>query len=150
MRLVPAVLVSWLMAFIAAATVTAGAAHAARPTLPATAYRAKANALCTGFTKYSPPATDTQIEQLTALLKRARAAAASLSRLRPPSSLAHLHAQVIKLLNEGYDFYAAKLAQVKAGKLTVTQFTDDLERTTYGTKEDALWKRLGATACVKP
>jgi hypothetical protein len=143
--------VSLLVAVAATATATlVTTARAAGPTLTANAYRARANTICAQFNKYSPPATDTEIEQLSLELKTARAGVASIKKLRPPSSLAPLQAQVIKVLDSGFDLYAAKLAQVKAGKLSVSQFSNALDHTTYSAQEVALWKKIGATVCAKP
>ena len=72
----------------------------------------------------------------------------SLEGLRPPSSLAPLHQQVLTVIAKGITYFDALLTKLKAGTLTQAQFLAGVDRSPLDKQENALWKKLGVKVCV--
>src|ERR1700755_2780147 len=100
---------------------TAAVAQAGGPTLTASQYRAKANAICADLNAYTPP-SGTLATQFGAALTKAHAELRSLQKLKPPTVLAATHRQVTVLIAGGLDTFDSLLAQLRSGKLTESQF----------------------------
>src|SRR5262249_21222448 len=137
------------IAVLAALLVTAFAAtaQAAAPTLTASQYRAKANAICAQLNAYSPP-SGTLAAQFGAVLAEAHRSLSSLKQLRPPQQLAAMHRQLTVLIAGGLDHFDSLLAQLRSGKLTETRFRSAVGRVS-SKQEDALWSKLGAKVCAQ-
>jgi hypothetical protein len=112
-------------------------------------YRAQANTICTNDGKQIDKLSThlTLPQYLTAAVKISRASYNSLGRLSPPAALATYHAQLIANLESGFPIIDGLLARAKAGKLTIKQFEANKPLQANVVHENALWKKIGATAC---
>ena len=124
-----------------------GSSRSAHPT--ATAFRAKAGAICRTLDKYSPPTTGTLVTQVTAVRKRAEAGQAALARLRPPPGLARLHAQVVALGARDTRLFKRRVAQLRAGILPPAEFLRLVASGPSGLAEARLWRQMGVSACAR-
>lgn len=132
---------------VAAAAI--GSARAAQPQLSASAYRREANAICTKFYRYQLPAKGTFADQLDAMVVRGRASLDELRNLRPPRSLAKLHAEVLDADSRQLALLASLVPQLRAGKLTLVQVGTRLHSSGLGDRGNALWKQIGAVGCIR-
>lgn len=131
------------------AVAAAGAARAGQPPLTASAYRAKANAICSTFNSFQLPTTGSLPDQLSAMVAKGRAALDKLRGLRPPQSLAKLHAAVIVADGRQLAMLASLLPQLRSGKLTLVQVATRMHTHGFGDQANALWKQIGAVECVR-
>ena|SRR5438309_7458293 len=135
----------WLIAL----GITTGTAQARGPVLTATAYRAKASAICRALKSYAPPNSGTITQRFAALVSEARSTTASLRSLRPPPSLAPLHSKVVALETRDVNYFTSVLAQNRAGTLSTGQVIAALAKAPSGLQEDQIWRKLGVPACVQ-
>lgn len=144
---------TWRLTVLACAACVAvaavGAARAAQPQLTASAYRAKANAICAKFNAYELPTGGSMAEGLAAMVVKGRVALGKLSTLRPPQSLARLHAGVIAADGRQLALLSSLIPQLRAGKLTLTEVGARLHASGFGDQANALWKQIGAIDCVR-
>jgi hypothetical protein len=138
---------SWLLVVGVAMLVAASPAGASGRPLDAAHYRARANAICSAFGRWAPPAGSAK-GQLTALNRHFRQVVESLSALQAPPSLAKLRTQVVSVLHQELTFLNSELALFKAGKITPQRYEQDVNGASYPATEDALWHRIGAHACA--
>src|SRR5438128_5286747 len=131
------------------AAIAATSARAAQPPLTASEYRQQANAICSDFNAFTLPARGAFADRLAALLDKGRASLAALRRLRPPHSLAKLHAQIVVTDAGRIDLLASLVARLKAGRITISQLADHVARSPLAADTNALWKRVGALSCVQ-
>jgi hypothetical protein len=131
------------------AATAAGAARAARPPLTVKAYRAQANAICAKFNGYQLPTEGSMADQLSAMVAKGRTSLDKLRSLRPPQSLAKLHAGVIAADGRQLALLASLIPQLRAGKLTLVQVGARLHANGFGDQANALWKQIGAVDCVR-
>ena len=124
-------------------------AQASGPRLTPAAYRAKATAICNALNTFTPPASGTFAQKFTVLVGEAISARKELGNLRPPTSLALLHAKVIALEARDIDFFRSLLNQLRAGKIGTAQLIASFAQAPSGTDEDRIWKQLGVPACVE-
>jgi hypothetical protein len=143
----------WRLTFLACLGCGGGSSAtpppAAQPTLTATEYRQQASAICNDFNAFRFPEQGTLADRLAALLDKGRTTLAALRRLRPPSSLARLHAQIMVTDARRIEMLASLTAQLKAGRLTISQLAARVARSPLAAEADALWKQVGAFACVQ-
>jgi len=132
---------------VAAIAVTS--ARAAQPPLTASEYRQQANAICSDFNAFTLPARGAFADRLAALLDKGRASLAALRRLRPPHSLAKLHAQIVVANAERIDMLSSLVARLRAGRITISQLATEVAGSPFAAEANALWKRAGALACVQ-
>lgn len=113
-------------------------------------YRAQANAICVQEDKQlnALPSGLTLATYLPHALTIARAAYTSLSRLSPPASLSGTHADLLANVKAGFPIVSGLLARARAGKLTVAQFEADKSLAANVTRENGLWKKIGAKKCL--
>jgi hypothetical protein len=137
----------WLLVFGLAVLIAVAPAGASGPSLDATHYRAKANAICRTFGRWTPPPGSAAVE-LTALNERFRKVVASLSALEPPPSLAKLRSKIVVVLHQEIGFLNSELALFKAGKITPERYEQDVNAASYSATENALWHKIGAQACA--
>jgi hypothetical protein len=131
------------------AAIAATSAGAAPPVLTASQYRQQANAICSDFNAFRFPAEGTFAERLGALLDKGRTTLTALRKLRPPSSLAPVHAQILVTDARRIDFLTSLTAQLKAGRLTISQLAARVAKSPLAAQANALWKQVGALGCVQ-
>jgi hypothetical protein len=131
------------------AAIAATSARAAQPALTVTEYRHEANAICADLTAFQLPARGTLPDRITALLDKGRVSLTALRRLRPPRSLAKLHAQIMAIDAQRIDFVASLVARLKAGRITISGLADQVARSPLAAEANELWKQVGAFACVQ-
>jgi hypothetical protein len=146
---VPVIRFLRVVALTASAAVAVTSAQAAGPQLTATAYRAKANAICADLNRYQIPVTDTFVHGMMGALKKTEASVTALSRLQPPSSLAPLHLKMLKVETQFVDYFGVLIAKVQAGTLTPAKMIAQLARSPLGREGAALWQKLGASICAQ-
>jgi hypothetical protein len=61
-----------------------------------------------------------------------------------------LHAEALANIKAGLSVVSALLNRAKAGHLTASQFVNDKALSNNASREQALWKKLGAAVCAKP
>jgi hypothetical protein len=137
------------LASVIIASVAASSAQAATPPLTVSQYRTQANALCAAGAKAALP-TGSPVVVWTAALHLLRADWTAVGDLRPPTSLASLRAQILAVGKNEVTWFSSEVAKLRAGTITNTVFETQLNAQPYGTEEDALWARIGATVCAKP
>jgi hypothetical protein len=137
---------------LVSAFVCAAASQAATPPLTVSEYRAQANAICTTDNRENAaiPTSGPFATIVEKLLKVVHSATLSLSRLKPPTQLARLHAEVMVSVRQGFVIVSSLLSKVRAGHLTPAQFANDAALTANANHETLLWKRIGAKVCAKP
>jgi len=140
---------TWLACLGCVAAIAATSARAAQPTLTATEYRQQASAICNDFNAFRFPEQGTLADRLAALLDKGRTTLSALRRLRPPSSLAGLHAQIMVTDARRIEMLASLTAQLKAGRLTISQLAARVARSPLAAEANALWKQVGAFGCVQ-
>jgi hypothetical protein len=126
--------------------------QAASSPLTVTEYRAQANAICTTDNRQNAaiPTSGPFATSVSKLLKVAQSATLSLSRLKPPTQLARLHAELLASVRQGLVIVSSLLSKVRAGHLTAAQFANDAALTANANHENLLWKKIGAKVCAMP
>jgi hypothetical protein len=71
----------------------------------------------------------------------------SLRRLRPPSQLARLHADVLANIKAGVGLVSVLLDHAKAGDLTAKQFVTNHALGANVSQRTALWRKIGVASC---
>jgi hypothetical protein len=143
-------------AFLAAVVVCALAvipAGGSRTPLTVTAYRDKANLICTnerGKTMRLVIGIAHLERYLTAQIAVVRSAHDSLEQLAPPAKFASVHSEIVSLLGSEVTYFATLRDQAKAGKLTVPEFQANSRLGVFDGRELALWKKTGAQTCATP
>jgi hypothetical protein len=140
---------TWLACLGCVAAIAATSALAAQPTVTATEYRQQASTICNDFNAFRFPEQGTLADRLAALLDKGRTTLDALRRLRPPSSLARLHAQIIVTDARRIAMLTALTAQLKARRLTISQLAARVARSPLAAEANALWKQVGVFACVQ-
>jgi hypothetical protein len=140
---------TWLACLGCVAAIAATSARAAQPILTTSEYRQQASAICNDFNAFRFPDQGTLADRLGALLDKGRTTLTALRRLRPPSSLSRLHAQIMDTDARRIEMLASLTAQLKAGRLTISQLAARVARSPLAAEANALWKQVGALACVQ-
>jgi hypothetical protein len=137
------------LALVAAlvASVAVGSARASAP-LTAPAYLAKANAICADLNRYKIPVTVAFVPGMQGALKKARESLSALAKLRPPTALAPLHAQVLRAETRYLAYFASLIAKVRARKLEPAEMVAALARSPQARSGAELWRKIGANVCA--
>ncbi|HUY71203.1 MAG TPA: hypothetical protein VMV08_03105 [Gaiellaceae bacterium] len=135
---------------VAACALALTGAAAGAGTSTVAQYRAQADAICAHDQNElsALPSGLTLAAYLVDALKITQTAYTSLKKLSPPSSLAHLHVEVIANIQAGFPIVDGLLIRAKAGKLTVAQFQNDKALGKNAAAENALWTKIGAKSCT--
>ena len=82
-------------------------------------------------------------------LEKGRSSLAALRRLRPPTTLASLHAHLVADRNRGLVQLGSLITKYKAGTITLAEMNAQLNDPPWQAKDNALWAKIGATACIR-
>lgn len=141
-------LICALAAFAASATFAAAAGP-----LTAAQYRAKANAACRAFNvkmaTVPPPKTKAQyVTFYRAIVRYAPLQIDGIAKARPPASLRAAHMAVLAADRALIARLSALIPKLRSGAITLKQLQSDKTIIAQGTREEAAFKRLGASACL--
>jgi hypothetical protein len=142
----PAPRLCCVLALIVGASGLAATAGGAGKALTPSAYRQKAGAICVQASTSLSQASRNKIADV--ILATSRSYLSSLRALSPPTALVALHQQVLVVIAGEIARLRVLVPQYHAGKLTLTQMANDKAGNRLGHQENALWKKLGVTACT--
>jgi hypothetical protein len=133
----------------ALAAPAAASARAAQPTLTVSQYRHQANAICSDFDRFQLPTSGTLADRLAEGVDKGRASLAALRRLRPPRSLARLHAEILRAEDQRLELAGALIGRLKTGRITIRELAGKLGQSPAVAEANALWRQVGACSCVQ-
>jgi hypothetical protein len=135
-----------LLALVVGASGLAATARCAGQALTPSSYRAKAGTICARASTRLSHATRNEIADV--IVATSRSYLAALRALSPPAALVALHKQVLVVIAGEVARLGVLVPRYHAGKLTLTQIANDKAGNRLGNEENALWKKLGVTACT--